>query len=59
MSKYGQYSAAVKTVQLVAEQAANGWHLSEHDLEALKNAIADMQSLYDVRSNPKSQEAKK
>lgn len=52
MEKYKQYAATVKTVQLVAEQCAGGYHLSEHDLDALREAIKDLQSILDTRSNP-------
>ncbi len=51
MEKYKQYAATVKTVQLVAGQAAGGYHLSKHDLDALREAIKDLQSILDTRSN--------
>lgn len=50
MKNYKQYSALVKTVQVTCEQMAGGYHLSESDLQALKTAIEDLQSIYYIRS---------
>jgi len=53
MKDYKQYNSTVKTVQEVCEQMAGGYHLSESDLRALQLAIEDLQSIYDIRSNPR------
>lgn len=46
MKDYKQYNSTVKSVQLACEQSNNGYYLSKSDLQALKDAIADLQHLY-------------
>lgn len=47
MEKYGNYSAAVKSLQTAAEQAAGGYHLSADDLHNVRLAMRDFQGLLD------------
>lgn len=43
-----QYKSTVKSVFVACEQSANGYHVSEGDLRALKYAIEDLVSLYNT-----------
>ena len=52
MRDYKQYNSTVKSVQVACEQASNGYHLSGGDLKALRYAIGDLVSLYNIRANP-------
>ena len=47
MTNYGKYGAAVKTVQMAAEQAAGGYHMSAGDLRTLRLAVDDLQQILD------------
>lgn len=49
---YKQYNSTVKSVQIACEQSANGYHMSESDSNALKQAIEDLVSLYNTKSSP-------
>ena len=51
MIDYKQYNSTVKSVLVACEQASRGYHLSEGDLNALSNAIYDLVSLYNTKSN--------
>lgn len=51
MKDYKQYNSTVKSVQVACEQLANGYHVSEGDLRALKYAIEDLVSMYNTHSN--------
>ena len=48
MTDYKQYNGLVHVVQVACEQKANGWHLSELDINNLKEAIKDLQSIVDT-----------
>lgn len=50
MTDYKQYNSTVKSVQIACEQASGGYHLSDGDLRALKEAIHDLTSLYNTRN---------
>lgn len=52
MTDYKKYNSTVKTVQIACEQSADGYHLSEGDLRALKYAIDDLVSIYNEKATP-------
>lgn len=47
MKNYGNYSAAIKSLQMAAEQAAGGYHMSADDLHSVRLAMRDFQGLLD------------
>ena len=51
MKNYGQYNSTVKSVLQAVVQAKNGYHLSQADIDALQEAIKDLQSIVEVHSN--------
>jgi hypothetical protein len=53
MSKdYKQYNSTVKSVTVACEQIAHGHHVSDGDMNALKHAIEDLVSVYNVHLTP-------
>ena len=47
MKNYGQYSAAIKSLQMAAGQAAGGYHMSADDLHSVRLALRDFRGLLD------------
>lgn len=42
---FKKYNSTVKSVLLACQQAANGYHLSDQDIKALKQAIEDLNNI--------------
>jgi len=44
-ANYGKHERTVSTVQMVCEQYANGYHLTDNDIKGLIEAIYDLSKL--------------